>query len=318
VSKTTSDNPPQISAARLDANRRNAKKSCGPTDTRKTRFNARKHGLTAQNAMFSQNLNRNQKFLLYCWQRLCPRNAFEETCVANLLQTRVREDLFLEVERTVLTRKPIFYTAEADQRPFSFLSDPDGLKALDHLSRHLAHLTRVSDKEFLALLAARKESWGTSKKKHETCQPNPPEAQATEVPGKEEAPAVNRGSLEDLLADSRLVLPGEDSEEYRSLGRALWSTFQPSSLLEGFLTSDLITTQWREMRALEMQSIFLRQNSVSATCHNVGIGFGFINDAQGSQGLDSLRNYEAVLRRRFESRMKLWRKLRKEGYADAA
>jgi len=267
--------------------------------------------------MIPQDLDRNQKFFLYCWQRLYPRHGLEEICIANLLRTRLQEDLFLEVERTVLTRKPIFHTADEDAELSSFLRDPDGLKALDHLSRHLAHLTRISDKEFLGLLAARNENWGASQKNIETCQPNPPDSQATEFPDKEKAPAVNQGSLEDLLADLRLVLPGEDSDEYRSVARGLWSTFNPSGLLEGFLTCDLITTQWRAMRALNMQTVFLHQNCLSATGHSSGPGFGFINDAQGSQALVSLRNYETVLRRRFESRMKLMRKLRKEDCSDA-
>jgi hypothetical protein len=316
VNGNSSSNPTETSAAKIEANGRNAKASCGPRDTRHSRFNAFKHGLTARVAWPGQDPYRSREFFRYCWQRLSPRNPLEETCVGNLLQSRLREDLFLDIEAKVLTRRPIFHTSD-DGQSFTFLKDSDGLSALDQLARHLAHFTRVSHKEFLALLTARKESWGTRQTSVEALDEERPESQAAKSPDGEPAPPVNRGSLEDCLADRRLVLPVEDAEAYQSLAQALWPTFQPCSLLEGFIVVDIIQAQWRLDRVLSMQTVLFQNGVISASGHDCGFGFSFINDVQGCQALDTLRNYEAVLRKRLETRMALRRKLSKEGWSDA-
>ncbi len=316
MNENLSPSPTGVSAKKIEANRRNAQNSPGPRDTRRSRFNAVKHGLTARVAWPGQNLKRNQEFFRYCWQRLNPRDAVEETSVGNLLQTRLLEDLFLDVEAKVLTRRPIFHSQE-DGEAFPFLHDPDGLSALEQLARHLAHFTLVSDKEFLALLTARKEDSGVRAKSVEALGVEQPQSQATETTEGELVPPVNRGLLEDCLADRRLILPEEDPEVYQSLARALWSRFQPSNLLEGFVVCDFIQAQWRLDRVLNMQMVLFRQRAVSASGHDCGFGFAFIADVQGCEALDTLRNYEAVLRKRLDKRMALWRKLRKAGWSDA-
>src|SRR5664279_3875076 len=94
-----------ISQACLAANRENAKHACGPKNTERTRFNAVKHGLTARMAWRGQDPVRSERFFDYAWERLGPRNALEEIRVAELLRTREQEDVFLDVERTALTRQ---------------------------------------------------------------------------------------------------------------------------------------------------------------------------------------------------------------------
>jgi hypothetical protein len=305
-----------ISEARLAANRENAKHSCGPKNTERTRFNALKHGLTARMAWGGQDPARGDRFFQYAWHRLGPRNSFEETCAANLLRTREQEDSFLDAERTVLTRQPISHTS-ADGLPFTFLHDPDGLNALNQLARQLAHLTRASEKEFSALLAARKESASCSTSV-EALGASQLQAPIAGMPEAGSAPCVNRGSLEDCLVDHRLVLPGEDVEAYRSLARGLWSVFRPANLLEGFVVVDIVQVQWCLDRVLNIQGVLLERSAISASGHNCGFGFGFLQDTQRGQTLETLRHYEAVLRKRLDKRLALRRKLRQVGWTDAS
>src|SRR5690242_7408703 len=90
-----------LSAARLEANRANAQRSSGPRNPEHPRFNALKHGLTARLAWAGENPQRNQECFRYAWERVGPRNPLEEIHLANLLQTRLREDLFINVEGKV-------------------------------------------------------------------------------------------------------------------------------------------------------------------------------------------------------------------------
>jgi len=300
-----------ISEAQLAANAENAKLGCGPKNTEYTRFNAVKHGLTSRMAWRGQDPLRGERFFGFSWDRLDPRNPLEETCVANLLLIRQQEDVFLDAERHALTRQPISHTS-TDGRPFTFLHDPGALSTMNQLARQLAHFTRVSEKEFSALLAARKEAASLSTSLAA------PRAKLLKAPiAADSAPGINRGSLEDCLADRRLVLPEEDPEVYRSLARGLWSALRPANLLEGFVVVDFIQTQWRLDRVPMIRSVLFERSAISATGHDCGFGFGFIQDAQGCRALDTLCYYEAVLRKRLEKRMALLRKLRKEGWTDA-
>jgi hypothetical protein len=119
-----------------------------------------------------------------------------------------------------------------------------------------------------------------------------------------------------LLADRHALLPGEDAQGYATLARALWTTYQPANLLEEFLVSDLIQTQWRLDRLLQIQAVFLQRSAISATGHDCGFGFGFVHDCQRTQTLEALRNYECALRKRLNRRMALWPKLRQQGWQD--
>src|SRR3954470_13056461 len=309
----SSSNPKRVSAAQLAANRANAKKSCGPRNSENSRFNAVTHGLTARAAWEGENPLQDQEFFRYAWERLRPSNCLEEVLVSNLLKSRLREDLFLGIERTVLTRRPVLHSAE-DGQTFKFLDDPDGLAAVDQLARQITNFTLTSQRQFLALKKARKQ---------DNCPEIAGSAASNAVPDLDVCAAqgkliseaargtpVNRGTLEDCLAESRLILPGEDAESYHSLVAGLWAPLQPTNLLEGFVVGDFAQAQWRLDRALNIQSILLERSAISASGHDCGFAFGFIHNVQRGQALETLRKYEASLNKRQEGRLALLYKLR--------
>jgi hypothetical protein len=317
-----STEPKPLSEAQLAARRANAKLSTGPGAAGKarTRLNALKHGLTARTPWPGQDARRNLEFFQRAWARLDPRNPLEETCVANLLQSRLQADLFLSVERTVLLRRPVAFTPD-DGRLFTFLQDAGGLGTMEQLTRHLAHLTRATEKDLLNLLRVRQENWGERRESvlAETWVEDPGAAEpggvGAAVP-EAATPPVSLGALEDTLADDRLILPGEDEQAYAALARELWATLQPANMLEGFIAHDFIQTQWRCDRSLNIQGVLLDRCAVSATGHHGGLPFGFIADSQGDQALETLRQYDAALRRRLERLMALFRKVRKTGWQE--
>jgi hypothetical protein len=321
-----------VSEAKLKANRCNAQFSTGPSPEGKarTRLNALKHGLTARVAWVGQDPARDQEFFRAAWAQIAPRHALEETSLANLLKARLREYLFIEVERTVLTRKPVCTVGTNEVQLYPFLLDPVALKTLEQLVRHLTHLSNVADKGFLALLRARGDcqaGTGTSTAKG-TGRPEPdashPQHAGDRLPDSgtpQGKSAVGQayplpGTLEACLADTRLVLPHEDAQIYEALARNLWAVLQPRSVLEGFLVTDVIQTQWRLDRILEIQHIVLERESISASQVNCGLAFGFVQDSQRVSALERLRQYEAVLQKRLDKRHTLLAKLRKEGWSD--
>ena len=309
-----------VSEAKLAANRANAKKSTGPSleGRRRTRFNARKHGLTGKCGLPGLDTPENRGFVRLGFNLIAPRNAVEATYVRSLLLSRLREELFLTIEREVFTRKPVPFEAD-DQRPYLFLQDPDSLRTLDALTRHLAHLTSASEKELLALLRVREEGWpeGSQSASGGSAQPvEDDRATATET---EEATGDSiflPGTLEYCQAQTSLVLPDESLRDYENLVRDLWATFAPANTLEGFVITDFIQGRWRLERILRIQGLLLERSAISSSGQNCGVGFAFINDSQGNQSLGSLRAYENVLRRRMDKRMALLRRLRNEGWAD--
>jgi hypothetical protein len=91
--KTTQPAEP-ISEAKLNANRANAKLATGPKNTDRSRLNALKHGLSARLAWPGQDVLQDQEFFRRAWACISPRNPLEELYAANLLQTRLRENVF--------------------------------------------------------------------------------------------------------------------------------------------------------------------------------------------------------------------------------
>ncbi len=312
--------PKPVSEAKLEANQANAKLSSGPSPEGRlrSRFNAVKNGLTAARDWPGLDTPGNRKFFRQAFARLGPRNGLEAIYVSSLLRTRLQERLFLEVEADVLTRKPVGVAPDAE-RAYPFLNDPVALKTLEQFARHLAHLTHAAEKEFLALLQIRKDSWSEGEEGPSIT------PQVEDLSGGSEfqhqpdagAPAVVPGTLEDCLADTRLILPGEDAQEYQTMARELWAVFRPTNILEGFVTQDFIQAKWRLERVLRIEGLLLERSAVSATGANCGVGFAFVHDSQRNHALESLRPYEAGLRKRMEKRMALLRKLRKEGWQDS-
>ena len=327
MNTNSSPEPKPTSEARLRANRENAKLSSGPTPagTLRTRFNALKHGLSAASGWAQLDTPKNRECFRLAYVRLGPRNAFEATCVNNLLLARLQEDVFLEIERGVLTRRPVSL-ARRDERPYPFLDEPAALKTVQQFGRHLAHRSRAAETELLALLQARKDPWGNWSKNASSASPvdafsaAAPLAEGPALPeGHPDAgaPAVYPGTLEYCLADTRVILPGEDEQDYLALARELWATFRPVNTLEGFVVSDFIQSQWRLERVVHIEAVLFERSAVSASGDNCGAGFAFVQDSQGNQASESLHQYEAVLRKRLKRRMALLRKLRKQGWEDA-
>lgn len=311
-----------LSEAKVRANRANAQLSSGPKDTTHSRFNALKHGLSARIPLPGQDTHKSQEFFRRAWLSLAPRNPIEEVYVLDLLNARLQEDTFLEVERTVLTRKPVSLPNH-DERAYSFVHDPAGLRTLDQMSRHLAHLTLVTDKALRGLLRVRQENWGRPNDSGDV--PAEPTAAGLDLDDKVTAenqpasgePSFSPATLEDCLADTRIIFPGEDPQTFAALARDLWTTFRPANLLERFVACDFIQTHWRLERVVRIEDLLFERCAVSASGANCGVGFAFVQDAQRNQAFESLRHFEAVLRKRLEKRMTLWRKLRKQGWADS-
>lgn len=317
-----------VSEAKLAANRANSQLSSGPkTDAGKarSRSNALKHGLNARVACDGPNGQRNREFFEFVWELLDPRNPLEAICAANLVQSRLQEDLLLDVERTVVTRPPLSLAPVGGQPfNFAFLQDASALGTLGQLTRHVTHLTRVSEKDILALVTVRKENWPGRTENNElapaenlgvpepgeACVNSPPDEQAAATP-------VCRGTLAGCLADKRLIMPEEDARVFGALAAELWATFRPVTLLEGFVCSDFVKTEWRLSRVPLWQNVLLDRNSISASGDNCGFGFSFVQDSQHRQALETLRLYAGALSKRLSQRLALWRKLRKSGWTDA-
>jgi hypothetical protein len=319
---------PQISGARLKANRANAALSTGPQSPggkEHSRSNALKHGLSARTVWPGQDTGKDQAFFRRAWARLGPRNPMEEMCVANLLQAHLREDLAIEVEQTVFTRQPVSPTAQ-QARSFPFLHEPVALSTVDQLARHVTHLSRVAERAMLALLRVRSEQWGKPSPSAASAPPvgargateggTPADALGSDEP-QADSPTHGPSTLEACLADNRLILPEEDANTYQSLVRRMWTTFLPVNLLEELVASDFIQAQWRLERVMRMERALFERSAVSATGQLCTFGFGFVQDSQRNQALESLHHYESVLRKRMEKRMALWRHLREQGWADS-
>ena len=323
VKGVTAESSHPVSEAKLKANRANGRMGTGPKSVAgklRSRSNALRHGLTARVVWPGQDIARYEAFFCCAWERLGPMNPLEETCVADLLQTRLREDHFLEAERVLLMRRPPLCRADQD-RPYTFLSDEHALHSLQHFTRYCASLARRFEKEVKALLRVRRENWGRQMEPVGGVPVEQSQAASPAVPvperGEGTAPPVGLGTLEDCLTDSRLILPYEDADAYQALARGLWTTLAPTNLLEGFLVSDFIQAQWRSDRALDLLTALMEANAISATGHNQGYGFALLHDAQRSQGTESLNLYETALCKRREGRLALLRLVREEHWEDA-
>jgi len=313
-----------VSEAKLKANAANAKLSTGPKNTTRSRFNARRHGLSGNPALAGQGVRRNQEFSGDAWARLGPRNPMEATWMTRLLQSRSYQQDFFRVERTVLTRRPLEHPD--NEALFPFLDDPQALHTLEAMSRHLAHLTQVTFKSLSELLQVRKESWGEWAPEdpgdYQSPQWNPANQQAAHPsdPPQEKTGVSSQpvpGTLEACLAYRQWLLPGEDEKAFEAMARELWATFRPANTLEGFLATDFVIAQWRLDRVLQIQGIVFERSACSVSGHDHGPGLSFVADTQRLGALESLRLYEKAIRKSIEKVMVLWRKLRKQGWADA-
>ena len=84
-----------VSERKLQANSRNAKRSSGPKDTRRTRFNAQKHGLLSQAAIIQagdakEDPRELESLLEALWEDLKPEGALEEFLVDRIASCQWR------------------------------------------------------------------------------------------------------------------------------------------------------------------------------------------------------------------------------------
>lgn len=303
------------SDARITANRQNAQHSSGPkTETGKKRscLNAKRHGLAARRDSLGNGDDRAQRFFEFCWSQFAPKNALEANELSKLLVSRLWGDRFIEVEREALTRRPISQTLSEEAYPI--LNDQKSVQILSQIARHFTHNSRCFEKSVLALILLRQEKWKPYQKP-----PTPPPVSNELKPdvsntseNMTDIPPVHRGTLQDLLADGRLIFPEEDADEFAALAQELWDTFQPSDLLESLVVVDYILAQWRLDRLNHLQNIYFERLSTSASATNCGPGFAYISDYQSNQALEPLCQYEGALRKHQERRMSLFRKLRSD------
>ena len=310
---------PNVSA-KAEANRQNAKFSTGPKSVAgkiAASQNARRHGLTARTDWSGPDGIRKRAFMHHCYAALAPENALEEIQISNLLDTRLLDDRFIIVEREVLLRRPVTQTLNEDS--YTFLNDPESVAILSKLTRHFTHNSRLFEKSVLALMKIRTEAWAPFTEllaqSTESSEPTPAENEP-DTNGVIDGAPINRGTLEDLLSDARLIFPAEDSGDLAALSQDLWNSFAPTNLLEAFVVTDFILAQWRIERLKRLDELFFERFSTSTSGTHCGPGFAFIRDHQSNHALDTLRQYECALQKHQEKRMILFRKLRSEGKSE--
>ena len=306
--------------AKIEANRQNAMHSTGPKSVagkKNSSQNARRHGLTTRTDCSGPDGMRKRDFIDHCHAALAPKNALEEIQVSNLMDTRLWDDRFIIVEREVLLRRPVTQTLNEDT--YTFLNNQESVAVLGKLTRHFIHNSRFFEKSVLALMKIRAEAWAPftepRAKSSENSDPNPAENEH-DTDDQKEGPPINRGTLEDLLADPRLIYPAEEAVDLVTLAHELWNSFAPQNLLEAFVVIDFILVQWRIERLKRLHDLVFERFSTSTTETQCGPGFAFISDAQSNNALDALRQYESALHKHQEKRMILFRKLRSEAKSE--
>ena len=94
------------------ANQRNAKRSTGPKDTTRTKYNARKHGLLSKAAIIQNGARKEDQHELdslreALWQDLRPEGAMEEILVDEVVSCIWRKRRALRWEALASARSPL-------------------------------------------------------------------------------------------------------------------------------------------------------------------------------------------------------------------
>ena len=110
------------------------------------------------------------------------------------------------------------------------------------------------------------------------------------------------------------LLPSEDPEAYEELKDQIWSDLQPQNGLEAIYVREIVDCTWRLQRLslVEVSVLFCQSHSFSGKQN--GLGFAFLNDAQGSNAISKLSTCEASITRRLHRSMEQLRKLREKGW----
>jgi len=114
----------QISARKLAANRKNARKSTGPRDTRLTRYNAVKHGLLAHGMTELDDSKRHRAVFSRLEKQLRPIGELENFLVWRIAFCRMRLDRAALIEAEFITatlHPPVTKTTYPDDSNWSDL-----------------------------------------------------------------------------------------------------------------------------------------------------------------------------------------------------
>ena len=94
-----------------EANRRNAKRSTGPKDTRRTRLNAQKHGLLSKEAIIKNGAHKEDQHELNSlleayWEYFRPEGVMEENLVDEIVSCVWRKRRALRWEALIMAQSP--------------------------------------------------------------------------------------------------------------------------------------------------------------------------------------------------------------------
>jgi hypothetical protein len=115
-----------------------------------------------------------------------------------------------------------------------------------------------------------------------------------------------------------ILLPSEDLGVYEAHRDALWSDLDPQNTLEALWAKEIVDTHWRLQRLGLIEIEVFTRRSISFTGDQCGVGFAFINDAQGLSTFAKLSQYEAILTRRLHRAMEEFWKLRQKGLRESS
>ncbi len=154
---------PQSSERKIEANRLNARKSCGPktaTGKGQSSRNAIKYGFYSHGVVLeTENPQDYDALREHVWNKFRPRNPLEEICVRDIVDTQWRLQRLSQVEATVFTRRSISFTGHQQGPGFAFVNDSQGLQTFSSLARVDAMLTRRLHRGLEQLRRLRKEDW---------------------------------------------------------------------------------------------------------------------------------------------------------------
>ena len=260
-----------------------------------------------------ENANRVANFYDDARTQFIPRDALEKLHLKSLLRSRMWEDFYISIEVGVLQRCPISQTLEKEK--FLIFNESKDVAILGSLGRYYTHNSRLFEKSVTALMPAVQAQCKPYDADH-----TPPLVANESKPGGAgiSVPPINRGTLADLLADHRLVFPGEDAAGFAAMAKDLFSTLQPANIIEGFVAVDIVVAEWRLERLERMKGILFGRLSISATGAERDASFAFVNDYQSNRALEPLLQYESALRRHHDKRLKLHWQLKMNGGQNGA
>src|SRR5258707_10222631 len=99
-------NPNSGGEAQMQPHQSNAKSPTTHKDTSRSRLSAIRHGLSGMLPSPNRDVRKDEDFFRRAMARLAPRNALEERYARKLIRDRLKDEDFLDVERTLFIREP--------------------------------------------------------------------------------------------------------------------------------------------------------------------------------------------------------------------